>query len=458
MERLELPKGITVNGQTKYFRDTNDTVDRLPKNEHIDHHALKKTSIKGRAFNKPKEPGKLQRVIETINYSKERIKEMEYQKYYDENKEHLTKTWMTGILMDAIIPAIGLDGKEKSAKDIHDILDAENKKSKRTVSKYTHGNLSYHLSYSWTKFRTLSLFIKRNTKGVYLYKVTDIGLRIGPKLLFRFRNIAISKSFDKLRMALSEMRLLAKHRGVSEKEFNQFIRIRHAEVMELKNGHIKGAHGNKPQHKKSLFDEDTTGLKKAVESTPLKPEHTKVVESIFKPITRTVEEYELAAGVTRLSPGTTIIEPDKPETVLSEQACTEIKEALTEPGKFLTATEIIARNTARFKDMAESKPDTTMERLSNDYETTIGQIKDKSGVDTYLQGNVPLTLEQLEQAAKILNDKNIPVDDRIVQTNEPELTASDNNISSIENQRSFSKIKFDIKVWFIPVTGVIELL
>ena len=86
MERLKLPKGITVNGQTKYFRDTNDTVDRLPNNEHIDHHALKKTSIKGRAFNKPKEPGKLQRVIETINYSKERIKEMEYQKYYDENK------------------------------------------------------------------------------------------------------------------------------------------------------------------------------------------------------------------------------------------------------------------------------------------------------------------------------------------------------------------------------------
>ena len=421
MERLELPKGITVNGQTKYFRDTNDTVDRLPKNEHVDHHALKKTSIKGRAFNKPKEPGKLQRVIETINYSKEKIKEMEYQKYYDENKEHLTKTWMTGILMEAIIPTIGIDGKEKSARDIHDILDAENKKSKRTVSKYTHGNLSYHLSYSWTKFRTLSLFIKRNTQGVYLYKVTDIGLRIGPKLLFRFRNIAIPKSFDKLRMALSEMRLLAKHRGVSEKEFNQFIRIRHSEVMELKNGHIKGAHGNKPHHKKSLFDEDTTGLKKAVESTPLKPEHTKVAESIFKPITETVPPEmvkELIEGA---------------DYINYQPGPIEVKEALTEP-------------------------DTTMERLSNDYETTIGQIKDKSGVDTYLQGNVPLTLEQLEQAAKILNDKNIPVDDRIVQTNEPELTASDNNISSIENQRSFSKIKFDIKVWFIPVTGVIELL
>jgi len=129
---------------------------------------------------------------------------------------------------------------------------------------------------------------------------------------------------------------------------------------------------------------------------------------------------------------------------MSEKACIELKEVLTKPERPL---DQLAKDRRSLSDW-DSKP-----------ETPIGQIKDKSGVDTYLQGNVPLTLEQIEQAAKSLNDKDIPVNDRIVQTNEPELTVSDNSItSSTETQRSFSKIKFDIKVWFIPVTGVIELL
>ena len=425
MDRVKLPKGITVNGQTKYFRDKEDTVDKLPDNEQSDFHSLKKTKLHGRAFKQERKPGKLQRVTETIIYSKEKIKEMEYQKYYDENKKVLSHDWVNGNLLNCIVSAIGTSGTPKHGKDIMAIFEAENKRNKRTISKFDHSNTSYHLSHSWVHYKVISLFVVREQTKVYHYHFTDMGLRLGSKLLFRFRNIAIPQSYEKLRLELSEMRIAAKGRGISEKEFNDFIKVRHKQVQLLRRQGIK-----------ERFDKGD-GLKEAVENMPLKPEQVKVAESIFKPITG-----------------------PEPEDTTSEQDGTEIK--TPELSKTIKGMHEAVK-TFTIDDL-ESEP---LDQLAKDRrslsewdskpETPIGQIKDKSGVDTYLQGNVPLTMDQLARAAKLLNDKDIPVNDRIVQTNEPELTDSDNNISSIDSQRSFSKISFNIKVWIIPVTGVIEI-
>ena len=419
MDRVKLPKGVTVNGQTKYFRDKEDTVDKLPDNEQSDFHSLKKTKLHGRAFKQERKPGKLQRVTETIIYSKEKIKEMEYQKYYDENKKDFSDAWKTGALLRCIIPALGINGKPKSGKDILAIFNAEERINKRTLSKFNHSSTSYHLSNSLVHYKALSLFIVREQSTLYYYHVTDIGLRLGSKLLYRFRNIAIPASYEKLRLALSEMRIAAKGRGISEKEFNDFIKVRHKQVQLLRRQGIK-----------ERFDKGD-GLKEAVENMPLKPEQVKVAESIFKPIT---ESQGADVNVPANESAGKVI--NNPNVALNESAGkAQDKEPLDQ----------LAKDRRSLSEW-DSKP-----------ETPIGQIKDKSGVDTYLQGNVPLTMDQLARAAKLLNDKDIPVNDRIVQTNEPELTDSDNNISSIDSQRSFSKISFNIKVWIIPVTGVIEI-
>lgn len=248
MVKTKLPEGVTFKGRSDYydngsnrsavddpFLTLNETreIQRLRKEESVQ--IRRNRPLKGKAFLQERKPRKLQRVTETIIYDKERIKNMEYQKYMDECQEYLKKNYLNATLSRLIPAAIGINRDWKVNADITEVISNTGQQNglNRIGSKVTKQNLSFHLSDLWRKKKVAAIFIERDTEGMFSYRLSDMAYRIGPKLLVKFMHEIMPEDGEKLRIRLSEMRQMAKNRedGISEDEFNFFISTRHKEMM-----------------------------------------------------------------------------------------------------------------------------------------------------------------------------------------------------------------------------------
>jgi hypothetical protein len=238
----QLPDGITVNGATHYYDCEDQTTTNKAFKPISDIQALRQTegtkvrkhrSLKGQAFKIPPVPGKLQRVSDTIIYDQERIQQMSNEKYYEEFANAAKHNYTVAPLSELVVYSFCLQPTFQGKADLTLLLEALGKGQERTISKIVSSTMSYHLSAYWNHNKAIALFVDREVLSTggknrygFKYKACDMALRLGPTLINKLRNISVPKDIEKLRIRMSDIRLLAKSRGINETEFNKFIEER----------------------------------------------------------------------------------------------------------------------------------------------------------------------------------------------------------------------------------------
>jgi hypothetical protein len=159
---------------------------------------------------------------------------MEYEKHTKEFSDFLDFNYPDVILSNLIPAAIGSVNEWIPAGNIVEIIQAAARGRYRKHSKVTRQTLSFHMSNLWRKRKVVTLFVDRKPLATYQYKMLDMGYIIGPHHLVKIMHQPIPDSFEKLRLQMSETRLYAKTKGVSEKEFNDFLKERFQALLVLK--------------------------------------------------------------------------------------------------------------------------------------------------------------------------------------------------------------------------------
>ena len=276
MERVDLPTGITINGNEIYFREK-PVKSTKSDSIQIDTHLKKPRSIKGKAFLQERKPGKRQRVTETIIYDKERVKAMEMEKYHQEFQKYLLDNWQTVSLANLAIAAICIDSEWKPVNRVVEIFKETNEQVKRTISKSGKNSLGYVFTSYLSGNRALSLFIEKDHKFCITgkashYKVNEMGVKLGPAQMLLLKLIKIPNDFEKLRLKLSDARLYLKTKGVSEFEFNKFIKKRFDELNKTnptKKLEEPFVDNDKPLESPIVHTIEDESLKNVVENMPL---------------------------------------------------------------------------------------------------------------------------------------------------------------------------------------------
>jgi len=237
MKKISLPVGITVNDRPIYYndKDTDKSLLDLDESsiERPCHAIIKKRSIKGRAFKQTRAPSKIQRVSETIIYTKERIRKMELEPLCEKNLRYMEEYYDTAPLANMICAAIGSSMSWKTLPEIVDIINNVGKgiKAHRAVPR---GNVSYHLSKPWTQRRMVAIFIERRSRAgipnALEYRMNKYGLASGLSNLMVYRVSPIPGSFNELRLKVSELRLCARSNNISEDDYNAFLKRRYEEM------------------------------------------------------------------------------------------------------------------------------------------------------------------------------------------------------------------------------------
>jgi hypothetical protein len=276
---MKLTDGITFNGKPidEPFLTAHETneIQELRRQEMAVPRL--KGKPKNKAFAKERMPGKIQRVSETIIYDKEGVRELKNKQYHAEFKTFIVENM--GILPLASLGVANF-GARPGKQDVNQLMESlallmdSGKKPKQKIRVST---LSHHLSAYWKNNKIVRLFVVRSVEKTFRYEMTEIGLQIGPEILTRYRNLTVPESYEKLRLQLSEMRIAAKTRGISEDEFNDFLKMRFEQIKQELIPNRKPQKPSartlkKPKPEKVKEAIETGALKARIEDMPLTPE------------------------------------------------------------------------------------------------------------------------------------------------------------------------------------------
>lgn len=302
MEKTILPEGVTLNGKRGLYLDEQVQMNTKVYKDQI-HPQNRRKNGKAKFYERP--PSKLQRVNETIIYSQERINKLnrekhikefrnEFRNYYRENFEHSTISVL-------IIAAFGVEDKYRSVDELSKdmVKFAEGRKRTGSVDRKI---LSFHVSEIWSKARAVCLFIEKYGEvKPYKYKLTDMGYRLGPELLVKLKSIVLEPGikFDTMRLRLSSIRLAARKRGVTEAEFNDYLKeqyeifkVKVTKVVEERRQLAKSTHAPKKKKPKSFNEQIMEAFKEGKQEKETKemPATTEVLSE--EPVKKTLPTPE----------------------------------------------------------------------------------------------------------------------------------------------------------------------
>lgn len=286
MEKFVLPDGVTIEGQREVY-----TEEQIRGNTEVYQKQINPNNRRrnGKTKHYVKPPSKLQRVLETEIYNDDQLKGYEMEQYRNAFREYIKKNYVYGGLGPLTFCAFAVSDMPENNHGITKILNEIGKGQKRTKSKIVAKNLSFHLSSFWRNKKYASLFVDRFPGKSFSYAMTEFGLKLGPETLVRVLNDTVPMNFEKLRLSLSPVRLAAKSVGISEDEFNEFIKTRHALIYNKKP--VKKIEKKPEKDEKPI---DSWYAPKEIESK----DFTRIVE------TTTIDEIEAAEPVEKTLPPT----------------------------------------------------------------------------------------------------------------------------------------------------------